>query len=256
MRQVIHEMRNQLAVAVANIEAFIDGKIEPTPARLKAVLQALGEMDVLMNDLSRIRNDVEARNGDGAHLAAFDRPSKQSMATTMQPIDVCRLILNETTGMEATAQAKGVRFAVNLCAIADGACANFLGDPVRIGQILKNVLLNAIRYTHVGGSVEVKCQRRDGQLVFTVDDGGPGVSDDELVRIFERGFRGSASASSPGSGIGLALVKEFVEQQGGSIEVGRGPAGGAEFTVSLPGRVVDENHGCDACATLGVTVIE
>ena len=92
-------MRNQLAVAVANIEAFIDGKIEPTPARLHAVLQALSELDVLMNDLSRARNAA-----DGAtNLTSLTN----TMTTTMKPIDVCRLILNEATFMEAAAQAKG-----------------------------------------------------------------------------------------------------------------------------------------------------
>ncbi len=239
MREVIHEMRNQLAVAVANIEAFIDGKIEPTPARLHAVLQALGELDVLMNDLSRARNAA-----DGAtNLTSLTN----TMTTTMKPIDVCRLILNEATFMEAAAQAKGVRFGIHRCEVANPACANFLGDPARIGQILKNVLLNAIRYTPAGGAVEVVCVRRDGSLVFTVDDGGPGVSDDEAGRIFERGFRGSASASTPGSGIGLALVKSFVEEQGGSITVGRAPEGGAEFVVTLPGLLPGDHAGCEGC---------
>lgn len=241
MRAVVHEMRNQLAVAVANIEAFIDGKIEPTPARLNAVLQALSELDVLMNDLSRARPAAEPANGANAAVDVA------TMTTTMQPIDVCRLILNEATAMEAAAQAKGVRFSVNRCAIAHANCSNFSGDPVRIGQILKNVLINAIRYTPAGGAVELVCQRKDGALVFTVDDGGPGVSDAEVALIFERGFRGSASASAPGSGIGLALVKSFVEEQGGTIEVGRAPNGGAEFVVTLPGRA-GEHESCSGCS--------
>lgn len=251
MREVVHEMRNQLAVAVANIEAFIDGKIEPTPQRLHAVLQALSELDVLMNDLSRARTAERAR--DAVPNSSSDEPWGKAMATTMQTIDVCSLVLDEATAMEAAAQAKGVRFGVHRCAVKDSTCANFLGDPVRIGQILKNVLLNAIRYTPEGGAVEVLCQRRDGELVFVVDDGGPGVSEDEVARIFERGFRGSASASSPGSGIGLALVKNFVEEQGGTITVGRAPEGGAEFTISLPGRVLEAAAGCASC---GVAVLE
>jgi signal transduction histidine kinase len=242
-------MRNQLAVAVANIEAFIDGKIEPTTARLNAVLQALGELDVLMNDLSRLRVAEELRS---AREPADAAPVPSGMPTTMQRIDVCALVLNEATVMEATAQAKGVRFSVHQCTVPDPACTSFVGDPARIGQILKNVLLNAIRYTPAGGSVEVNCVRRDGSLVLTVDDGGPGVSDAEVSRIFEHGFRGSASGSSPGSGIGLALVKSFVEQQGGSISVGRSPQGGAEFVVALPGVAAIGDGGCLAC---GVTVV-
>ena len=61
MRDVVHEMRNQLAVATANIEAFLDGKLDATPQGLHGVLQALTELDVLMNDLTRMRVAEEAR---------------------------------------------------------------------------------------------------------------------------------------------------------------------------------------------------
>ena len=233
MRTVIHEMRNHLAVAVANIEAFIDGKFEPTQARLTAVLQALNELDVLMNDLGpAVVND--------------------EMHSRFEPIDVCQLILNEATAMEAAAEEKGIVFSVVRCARQEPDCANFCGDPVRIGQIIKNVVLNAIRYTPTGRSIVFDCHRDAGQLVFCVSDEGAGIPPEELGHIFDVGFRGGAAAAHPGSGLGLSLVKSLVEEHGGSIAVDSVPGHGATFVVRLPGTVVGASEGvCRTCVATG-----
>ena len=226
MRTVIHEIRNHLAVAVANIEAFIDGQLEPTHNRLNAVLQALHEVGSLLGDLTP--NEPAA------------------MHSELRSIDVCRLIANEATAMEATAREHGVDFRVDRCEEVHPACRSFLGDPVRIGQIVTNVMSNAIRYTPRGGAIDVDCHRGPGELVFTVSDGGPGVEPAETSRIFESGFRGSASGATEGSGIGLSLVKSFIEEHGGSVAVGSSAGHGATFTVRLPGHL-QELADCDHC---------
>ncbi|MGP6157280.1 MAG: sensor histidine kinase [Vulcanimicrobiaceae bacterium] len=230
MRTVIHEMRNQLAVAVANIEAFIDGKFEPSHERLMAVLQALNELDVLMNDLR-------------STSAAVEMPSR------FESINVCELIRNEATAMEAKAEEKGVALSIVRCAHPAAECLDFYGDPVRIGQILKNVMLNAIRYTPTGRSIVLDCHREANHLVFQVSDEGPGIPEQEFGHIFEDGFRGHAAFETEGSGIGLSLVKSLVEEHGGSIEVESIPGHGATFMVRLPGTVVREGGagGCDTC---------
>jgi signal transduction histidine kinase len=217
-------MRNHLAVATSNIEAFLDGKLEPTEARLAAVLHALAEVDVLINDLPR---------------AETARP----MELHGQSIDVCGLIANESTAMEAFASERGVHFEVERCACVDAACKNFYGDPQRIGQVVTNVLTNAIRYTPRGGRVGVVCRREGGCLEFTVNDDGPGIAADDLPRIFEPGFRGKSAGEHHGSGLGLSLVKEFVERQGGSVAVSSTPLSGATFTVRLPGTPVVNEAG-------------
>ncbi len=234
MRGLIHEMRNQLAVAVANIEAFLDGKLEPTPVRLRAVLQALCELDVLMNALPRSESDT----------------GPIPMESRLEAINVCRLILSETTAIEAVAQERGVALNVDRCAHVDAGCAHFMGDAVRISQVLKNVLLNAIRYTPRGGVVDLDCHHEAGALVFTVTDEGPGIATDERAHIFERGFRGKAAASVPGSGIGLGLVKTFVEAHGGSIGVEPAESGGTTFILRFPGENAGASpaNGCAECA--------
>lgn len=218
MRSVIHEIRNHLAVAIANIEAFQDGVLEPTPKRLGAVLQALGEVEALLQALPRGDTEVP--------------PELRSERRT---VDVCDVITNEVLACEAAAREREIGFHVQQCIAHDRACARFGCDPVRVAEIVNNVISNAIRYTPPGGQIDVDCRRSAGSLTLTVTDGGPGVGGEEIERIFEDGFRGSAAGGTQGSGLGLPLVKRFVEEHGGTIEVKNVAGRGAQFTVKLPG---------------------
>lgn len=219
MRPLVHEMRNHLAIAVANIEAFIDGKLEPSPGRLQAVLQALQELDVLMNEIG---TDT---------LAPRSEP---------RAIDLCELLQNDLTSIEAAAEEKGVRLECRRCDAAHDACRKFEGDPVRIGQIVKNVLLNAIHYTPPGKLVSVDCSRGAGELRFSVSDQGPGVPSAEQERIFEAGYRGAAAEGTAGSGLGLSIARQLAEEHGGTIEIRSDGRSGANFTVRLPGKLAHE----------------
>ncbi|MDQ6942014.1 MAG: sensor histidine kinase [Candidatus Eremiobacteraeota bacterium] len=226
MRRLIHEIRNHLAVAIANVEAFRDGVLEPSPKRLSSVLQALGEVENLLGELTP------------RQLA----PSP-ALATNNRRINVCDVITNEVLAFEAAAAENEIAFHVQQCAVHDPACENFTGDPVRVGEIVNNVVSNAIRYTPRGGRIDVDCRPSGGILTLMVTDGGPGVRSDELGKIFEAGFRGAASAGTTGSGEGLALVKRFVEEQGGTVEVENVADRGARFTVRLPGVPSDAPAG-------------
>jgi two-component system sensor histidine kinase BaeS len=223
VRRVIHEIRNHLAVAIANVEAFRDGVLEPSPKRLSSVLQALGEVENLLGELTPPQ-----------------MPPPPALATNARRINVCDVITNEVLAFEAAAAEHEIAFRVQQCRVHDPACVNFTGDPIRVGEIVNNVVSNAIRYTPRGGRIDVDCRPSGGILTLTVTDGGPGVRSDELAKIFEAGFRGAASAGTTGSGEGLALVKRFVEEQGGTVEVENVAGRGARFTVRLPGVALDE----------------
>ncbi len=212
----MHEIRNHLAVAVANVEAFRDGVLEPTGPRLAAVLQALHEASVLLHDVP-------------------SGTATPHLEVATQTIDVCDVITNEVLGLEASAKERGVAFRVLQCATHEAGCSAFTCDPVRIGEIVNNVVSNAIRYTPRGGSVEVDCRPTAGAITLSVTDDGPGVDREDAARIYEPGFRGSASRDTQGSGLGLALAKRFVEEHGGSIEMQNVDGHGARFTVRLPG---------------------
>jgi two-component system, OmpR family, sensor histidine kinase BaeS len=213
---LIHEMRNELAVAKANVEGLLDGKLAPTRERLLGIIQALTQLDALIDDL-RLATP-------GAAM-----PSRASL------INVCELLNHEYNAIDAIAKMKNIKVSIHRCSVSSAQCKQFLGDPARIGQITKNVLLNAIRYTPKGGSVEVDCSRHGGQLQVRISDTGPGVSKEEAEAVFTPGYRGTASGGTQGSGYGLAVVKQLVEEQGGTIAVSSDGVHGATFTVCLPG---------------------
>lgn len=227
--EVVHEVRNQLAVLRANLEAFADGKIVPDQAHLRSLLQTIGELDRLVGDLRTTGPTA------GAPIRA-------------ERIDVCELLSREYQAMEAVAAEEDVRLSIHRCAHVNEACSHFFGDPTRVGQIVKNVLLNALRYTPAGGSVQVDCSRAADQVQITITDSGPGIGRDESRQVFDPGFRGAASAARRGSGYGLAVVKDLVERQGGSVTFEQAAPSGARFTVRLPGTAPHDGPPSDACA--------
>ena len=214
--ELIHDMRNKLTIARANVEAFIDGKLAPSAERLGAVLQTLIQVDELMKDFRAASSAVDTH-------------------VQFQEIDVCALLAREYRSIEAVANAKRLSFEVRRCAVPSEACSHFVGDPVRIGQVVSNLLLNAVRYTPAGGSIAVDCGRHGGEIAIAISDSGPGVKTEEAERIFEPGYRGAAAKGTPGSGFGLSIVKEYVESHGGSVSVDSSSDQGATFTVRLPG---------------------
>ena len=107
-------------------------------------------------------------------------------------------------------------------------------DSVRLGQAVNNLLDNALKYTPEGGRVTLEARAEPGGARITVTDTGPGVPAAEREAIFRRLYRGDASRSQRGLGLGLSLVKAIVESHQGSVSVDDAPGGGARFTVRLP----------------------
>jgi len=111
-------------------------------------------------------------------------------------------------------------------------------DPVRIGQVVSNLVGNAIKFTPKGGRVEVTVRSEPaGTASITVTDTGIGIEPAELPRIFDRFFRGSraSEARGSGSGLGLSIVRGIVEMHGGTVTVESRLGAGSTFRVMLPG---------------------
>src|SRR5262249_13396825 len=120
-------------------------------------------------------------------------------------------------------------------------------DPVRIAQVIANLLNNAAKYTKEGGQIWLTAVHDPSQVVLTVQDHGSGIPDDMLPKVFELFTRVNRSydPSQGGLGIGLALVRSIVEMHDGTVEVhSEGPGKGSEFVVRLPlGATADESNG-------------
>ncbi|MEO6246348.1 MAG: HAMP domain-containing sensor histidine kinase, partial [Opitutaceae bacterium] len=107
-------------------------------------------------------------------------------------------------------------------------------DAIRLGQAINNLLDNSLKYTPAGGRVTLAVRSEPGAAVVTVTDNGPGVPVAERDAIFRRLYRGDASRSQRGLGLGLSMVKAIVEAHAGTVAVDDPPGGGARFTVRLP----------------------
>ena len=112
--------------------------------------------------------------------------------------------------------------------------ARVMGDPVWLEEMANNLIDNALRYTPPGGVVTVRCTASGDQVVWEIEDSGPGIPAEERERIFERFYR-LDKADVDGCGLGLAIVREIVNNHKASIWVGQGTVlGGALFRVSFP----------------------
>jgi signal transduction histidine kinase len=110
-------------------------------------------------------------------------------------------------------------------------------DPVRIEQVLANLLINAAKYTPDGGRIILQTQPVNDSVVFTVRDNGIGISEEMLPRVFDLFVQadGGGKNSEDGLGIGLALVRKVVELHNGSVRAASaGLNRGSEFTITLP----------------------
>jgi signal transduction histidine kinase len=108
------------------------------------------------------------------------------------------------------------------------------GDRNRLQQALSNLLDNALKYTAVGGRIEIEALERDQQIIITMKDTGIGIPPEELPRIWDRLYRVDKSRSTRGLGLGLSLVKAVVEAHKGNIEVTSEPLSGSLFSIYLP----------------------
>jgi signal transduction histidine kinase len=104
-------------------------------------------------------------------------------------------------------------------------------DPVRLREVLANLVGNAVRHTPAGGAVVVRSRVVDSRLEIRVIDSGPGIDPDVLPHVFDRFVKG---AGSPGSGLGLAIARYLVAAHDGTLEVEATGSAGTTFLVTLP----------------------
>ncbi len=118
--------------------------------------------------------------------------------------------------------------------ILDLQPAGCVGDAERIGSVISNLLTNAVQYNQAEGEVRIATVARNGTAILSVSDTGPGISPEDLPRVFERFYRADKSRSSANTGLGLAISRAIIAAHGGSIEAASPAGQGATFTVRLP----------------------
>ncbi|MEO9169766.1 MAG: HAMP domain-containing sensor histidine kinase [Candidatus Baltobacteraceae bacterium] len=212
---VRHEIGNALTIAQANVEGIMDGVLLSSTERLEGVLASLASASRLLDDLKKPH---EPRGHEVIRIEAFN---------------VCALIGAHASAIAGLAQAKNVSIIYDPCGKNFSSCTNYRGDPTRVGQVLRNVLINAVRYTPPGGSVEIRCDKPESELTLVVRDTGIGILPEDATHVFEPGYRGG-NATPEGSGLGLAVVHKLLKSLGGNARVVSHDGGGATFELTLP----------------------
>jgi PAS domain S-box-containing protein len=151
---------------------------------------------------------------------------------TRLPLDLAELVAAEAEAMRPDAEVAGLELTVAI----EGGALPIVADSDRIGQVVVNLLANAIKFTPRDGRIEVRLGACSGKAWLTVDDSGPGIDPGEAPHLFEHLYRGEDAKSRqvPGFGLGLAISRSIVSAHGGHIEARAGRLGGACLVVALP----------------------
>jgi len=212
---VAHDLRTPLSNIRGYLEALQDGVVEPK----REVIDSLHEEAML---LSRLVDDLqELALAEAGQLRLERRP--------VAPADV---VNKATDAARAQAAAKGIALQVDL---PEGLPLVDV-DSQRIGQVLGNLLSNALTHTPSGGKVVIKARAEESQVELSVSDTGEGISPKDLPYVFERFYRAdkSRSRATGGTGLGLSIAKQLVVAHGGRIEVESEVGQGTVFTFILP----------------------
>jgi len=113
------------------------------------------------------------------------------------------------------------------------------GNGLLLSRLVQNLVSNACRYGREGGHVQVRAARDGDRVVLEVEDDGAGIAEQERERIFERFYRGDASRSTPGTGLGLSMVKRIAEIHGAAVELESEPGRGSTFRIVFPADTED-----------------
>jgi two-component system sensor histidine kinase BaeS len=213
---VAHELRTPLASIQGYMEGLIDGILPAEAATFQQVVREADRLQHLVQDLQELSR-VEA----GAH------------ELNMQPVPVSHLVETVVTRLERQFGEKDVILEVDITS----ELPPVLADEDRIGQVLLNLVGNALQYTPSGGRVAVRACREEGAVRLAVEDTGIGIGPEHLSHVFERFYRvdKSRSRAGGGSGIGLTIAWHLVEAHGGRMQVASAGLGqGSRFSFTLP----------------------
>jgi signal transduction histidine kinase len=210
LNDVSHELRTPLSVISGNLEAMIDGVHPADEAHLTPILEEARVMERLIDDLRTV---------------ALSEAGTLPLHT--EPTDLDLLVEEVVRSFQGSAGTAGVTVTAEVP--ADLPILDV--DPLRIREVLANLVANGVRHTPSGGTVRVRGEMAGDQVVLRVADTGSGIDPDLLPHVFDRFAKG---ADSPGSGLGLAIARHVVVGHGGELVVEATGRAGTTFRVTLP----------------------
>lgn len=210
---VAHELRTPVANVSSNIEAIIEGVLEPTNERLSSCYNELELITGIITELEKLRQ-IEGEN----------------MILHIGHVDIYELAKEVKLIFENEMSKKNIR-----CDII-GEHIDVCVDKDKMSQVLNNLISNAVKYTDNYGNIQITVIQENENVVITVKDNGCGIDDNDIQYIFERFYRTdkSRNRSTGGAGIGLTITRAIVQLHGGTIHVESKKGVGSLFKVTIP----------------------
>ncbi|QPI44276.1 MULTISPECIES: two-component system sensor histidine kinase BaeS [Pectobacterium] len=214
MADVSHELRTPLAVLRGELEALQDGVRKPDAHSLHSLQSEVTTLTKLVDDLHQ--------------LTLSDRGA---LAYRKTSVDIVQILQIAIAAFHERFQKKQITLTTELPTQAD-----VFGDPDRLSQLFNNLLENSLRYTDEQGQLAIKLVQQHKRWAIIWQDSAPGVTDEQLMLIFERFYRAESSRNraSGGSGLGLAICNNIVEAHSGRLYAEHSPLGGVMITIELP----------------------
>jgi signal transduction histidine kinase len=213
-----HEIRTPLASMEICVESLEDGAIEPGPEAWQILASQIDRIARLANDIGQVSAAEEGRLNLVTH-----------------PIDPNELAAAAVLAAKDGFERKHVR--LDLHPSGDGLSTPVTADAARIGQVLGNLLSNALRHTSAGGNVMLTVTPGDGSVLLAVTDDGAGIAPEHVPHIFERFYRADSARDRDhgGTGVGLAISQAIAKAHGGILSASsQGPGRGTTVTLRLP----------------------
>jgi len=210
---VAHELRTPLTTLQSTVEAMLDGVWAADEPRLASCREEILRLNKLVDELSTL-----------------SRYESESLRLDTVVFDLQELCAQTVHNFEVAARQKGVSLTCS------GEAAVVSADRDKIGQIIINLLHNALKFTPAGGSITLETRCEADRAIFRIRDTGCGIAPEHLPFIFERFYRADPSRTreTGGSGIGLAIAMAIARAHGGEIRVNSTLGQGSEFELSLP----------------------
>lgn len=216
LRDLAHELRTPIATIGALVDGIEDGVVEASAHSWNTIRDQLQR-------LNRLSRDVR----DVSH--SYD----QTLSTQKILVDPGGIGLAAVAAWNPRYESKGVLLEVNM----RSNLPMIEADPMRIGQVLTNLLENSLRHTPKSGKVQLIIESVSGGVAFSVRDTGEGIAVNHLPHIFDRLYRGDFSRGSgdSGSGLGLTIARSIAESHSGTLVASsEGRGHGSTFTLTLP----------------------
>lgn len=217
LADISHEIRSPLARIQSDAEILMDREIskEERDQHLRAICEEVRNIDQLIEDLYIIT-----------------RLEQNELELNIKPSSLTDVLKKEVGKFSLQLDDKRIKVIQNI----PEDLPKVMMDPLRIGQVVTNLLMNSLRYTPEGGKVEIGARKIDGKVEVWVKDTGPGIPQEAIPYIFDRFYRVDKSRSrvTGGRGLGLAIARQFVKAHGGEIRAESEIDKGTSITFTLP----------------------